>query len=493
MLWIADPDGRCTFLSRSWFEFTGQTPQTGLGTGWIEAVHPEDRDRTMAVFEAASRKHEPFRLEYRLRAEDGTYRWAIAAARPRLDETGESRGYIGAVIDISDRKEAETALERLYRDLEEANRLKDEFLATLSHELRTPLNAVLGWAQVLRSGPLKPSVQERALDSLERNARAQAQLVEDLLDVSRIMSGKLHIKTEPVNLAAIVTNAIETVRAGVTAKQQHLEIQIEDRERLHVAGDPDRLQQIVWNLVSNAIKFTPSGGRIEIRLRSVGEVAELSVRDNGQGIAASFLPYVFERFRQMDGSTVRRQGGLGLGLSIARHVAEAHGGTVVAESAGPGKGATFYLRLPLQPTAAADEPARVPRATSVARVLSGIRALVVDDEADARELVEYILEASGAEVVSAASVADALRLTRDQPFDVLVADIGMPERDGYSLIRAIRDDPSASVRGLPAVAVTAYASARERRQVLDAGFNWHLTKPINPEQLVASVFTALGR
>jgi CheY-like chemotaxis protein len=307
------------------------------------------------------------------------------------------------------------------------------------------------------------------------------------------MSGKLHIKTEPVNLATIVTNAVETVRAGVTAKQQHLEIHIEDRERLRVAGDPDRLQQIVWNLVSNAIKFTPSGGRIEIRLRSVEEVAELSVRDNGQGIAASFLPYVFERFRQMDGSTVRRQGGLGLGLSIARHLAEAHGGTVVAESAGPGKGATFYLRLPLQPIAAADEPARVARAKSVARVLSGIRALVVDDEADARELVEYILEASGAEVVSAASVADALRLTRDQPFDVLVADIGMPERDGYSLIRAIRDDPSPSVRGLPAVAVTAYASARERRQVLDAGFNWHLTKPINPEQLVASVFTALGR
>jgi PAS domain S-box-containing protein len=379
---------------------------------------------------------------------------------------------------------------RLYQEAAEANRLKDEFLATLSHELRTPLNAVLGWAHMLRHSTMQPSMRERALESVERNAKAQAQLVEDLLDVSRIVAGKLQMKSDPVDLGAVIANAVDTVRAGVTAKRLSLHVHAPPEQRLMVSGDADRLQQVVWNLVSNAVKFTPAGGRVDIELRRAESKAEIVVRDTGQGIAPSFRPYLFQRFRQMDASKTRQHGGLGLGLSIVKHLVEAHGGAVTAESEGPGHGATFRLQLPLRE---AESPLAVTR-TVADRILAGVRVLVVDDEADARELTRYVLEGRGALAVGTASAGEALHLLASQQYDLLIADIGMPERDGLALIRALRSLPDGSLnREVPAIALTAYTGVRDRDEALAAGFNAHLGKPIDPDQLILTIATFVGR
>jgi PAS domain S-box-containing protein len=383
---------------------------------------------------------------------------------------------------------------RLYQEAAEANRLKDEFLATLSHELRTPLNAVLGWAHMLREGSIPSGMYERALESVERNAKVQVQLVEDLLDVSRIMAGKLQVRSDAVDLAAVVTNAVDTVRPGVTAKQLNLRVLLPADGRVTVGGDADRLQQVVWNLVSNAVKFTPAGGRIDVELRGVDSKAEIIVRDTGQGIEPAFRPHLFQRFRQMDASKTRQHGGLGLGLSIVRHLVEAHGGTVGAESDGLNCGATFRVELPMR--AAEDAATEIGGAASVLRQrsLAGVRALIVDDEADARELTRYVLESRGAAVVAAASAGDALHLLASQPFDVLVADVGMPGQDGFELIRALRSLPGGSPnRGIPAVALTAYTSLREREDAVAAGFNSHIGKPADAAQLTVAVATLVGR
>jgi PAS domain S-box-containing protein len=377
---------------------------------------------------------------------------------------------------------------RLYQDAQEANRLKDEFLATLSHELRTPLNAVLGWAHMLREGTLEPPMQQRALESLERNARAQAQLVDDLLDVSRIMAGKLQLKAEAVDLGAVIVNAVDTVRAGVTAKRLDLQLHFPPDRRVVVTGDADRLQQVVWNLVSNAVKFTPSGGRVDVELRQVESRAEIVVRDTGPGIEPSFRPHLFERFRQMNPAKARVYGGLGLGLSIVRHLVEAHGGTVAVESDGDGRGATFCVALPLR---AVDE-IRWDRpgleAETPDQTLAGVRALVVDDEDEARELTRQLLDSRGAAVVTTRSAGEALHLLAQEPFTIVIADIGMPEQDGLSLIRAVRALPSGSQnRDVPAIALAADAFASDRDEALAAGFTGHVGKPVDPQELVAAI------
>jgi signal transduction histidine kinase/ActR/RegA family two-component response regulator len=377
---------------------------------------------------------------------------------------------------------------RLYQEAADANRLKDEFLATLSHELRTPLNAVLGWAHMLREDTMRPAMRQRALESVERNARAQAQLVEDLLDVSRIMTGKLQIKSDAVDLAPVVTNAVDTVRAGVTAKRLDLHVHVPIGERITVTGDAGRLQQVVWNLVTNAVKFTPAGGRVDIEVVRVDSNVQIVVRDTGQGIDPSFRPHVFERFRQVDASKTRQHGGLGLGLSIVKHLVEAHGGTVVAESAGLGRGATFRVQLPLLAVDAPAVPAALVPVPAASSVLASVRALVVDDDPDATELTRYLLETRGAFVVSCGSTGEALRLLASDLYDVLVADIGMPEQDGMALVRALRGlPPGAPNRDIPAIAVTAYSGARERDEALAAGFTAHLGKPVDPEQLIEVV------
>ena len=379
---------------------------------------------------------------------------------------------------------------KLHQDLERANRLKDEFLATLSHELRTPLNAVLGWAHMLRTGAVKHELQSRALESLERNAKSQAQLVEDLLDVSRIVSGGLQIKVERVSLSTVVGNALDTIKPAAAARRVTLDVAVDQQTEIVVMGDADRLQQVVWNLLANAVKFTPPGGRVELALDCADGMAEIVVSDSGQGISPEFQPFLFQRFHQEDSTPSRKHGGLGLGLSIVRHFVEAHGGEVHARSEGRDRGATFVVRLPVVAVTRRQASGAPRRAQTKVPLLTMTRVLVVDDEPDTRDLMQFVLEHRGAQVVTAASVREALDLIVKQSFDVLVADIGMPDHDGYELIRAVRSLAESERAHVPAVAVTAYANARERDQALEAGFDSHAAKPLDPDDLVMLVAEA---
>jgi PAS domain S-box-containing protein len=378
---------------------------------------------------------------------------------------------------------------RLYKSAQDANRTKDEFLATLSHELRNPLNAMLGWAQVLRSGTLPLETQRRGLDSLERNAKAQAQLIEDLLDISRVVLGKLQIRADEVDLTSVVLSALDTIRPTASTKGVTVKTHVDPDAQIVVTGDADRLRQIIWNLLSNAVKFTTKSGNVDIELRRVDSTVEIVVADTGQGIAGDFLPHVFDRFRQEDGGVTRRHGGLGLGLALVRQLAEAHGGSARAASPGLGRGATFTVQLPIRAIRSRSESAADPGLTQGAG-LAGLRLLVVDDQADARDLLRVVLQSQGAEVTTVDSAGAALHILSSEPVDVLIADIGMPEQDGYSLIQAVRALDSPRTRQTPAIAVTAYASGRERAKALDAGYGWHLAKPVDPYQLIAVVSTA---
>jgi len=383
------------------------------------------------------------------------------------------------------------------RQAEEANRIKDEFLATLSHELRTPLNAILGWAQVMRTGKLDESTSTRALETIERNARAQAQLISDLLDVSRIITGKLRLELHPVELPRIIEAALDSARPAADAKQIQLAVTI-SLLASPVMGDSDRLQQVVWNLLSNAIKFTPRGGRVQVRVEEVAANLVLRVIDSGSGIRPDFLPYVFDRFRQAESALTRSHGGLGLGLSIVRHLVELHGGTVAVESEGEGEGATFIVRLPVRTEAASTSEAQRSSAEQTpawchSHVLDGVRVLVVEDETDTRELLAVALQQCGAQVVAFGTVAEALlELDRSLP-DVLLSDIGVPGEDGYSFLRKVRARGAEKGGDLPAAALTAYARVEDRRRALEAGFQTHLAKPIDPSELVAAVAALAGR
>ena len=496
-VWVTDSTGYCTFLSESWYEFTGQSEETGLGLGWVNALHPEDREQAKKAFLTANERQEPYSVEYRLQRKDGGYSWAIDAAAPRFSKSGQFEGYIGSVIDITERKQVENErdmvlqLEQTARaEAERANRIKDEFLAVLSHELRSPLNPILGWSQLLVGGKLNASQSAKAFETIERNARLQSQLIEDLLDVSRILQGKLRLNVAPMNLETIIPSAVETVQLAAEAKKIQIQTILNPNVG-QVLGDTSRLQQIVWNLLSNAVKFTPEGGRIEVRLVQIARQAQIQVTDTGKGIIPDFLPYVFDHFRQEDGATTRKFGGLGLGLAIVRQLVELHGGTVFAESAGEGKGAAFTVRLPLlnDDSRRQEEEERhwaaCPDLSSLP--LAGLRILVVDDELDSRDFVSFVLEEAGAEVISLSSAAEALESIEQTAPDLLVSDIGMPHIDGYMLIERIRTQLAPEYRQLLAIALTAYAGEANERQVLQAGFDKHLAKPIDPTQLVATV------
>ncbi|HEV2914762.1 MAG TPA: ATP-binding protein [Pyrinomonadaceae bacterium] len=391
-------------------------------------------------------------------------------------------------------------LERNARDSAEAsNRLKDEFLATLSHELRTPLTAVLGWLSLLRSGKLDEATRAQALETIERNANAQAQLIEDILDVSRIITGKLGLDVRRFDLSKVIDAAIASVRPAAEAKQILIETSIDEEARL-IWGDANRLQQVVWNLLSNAVKFTPRDGRIEVRLKRVNAHTQITVRDTGQGIGADFLPYVFDRFRQADSTSTRTHSGLGLGLAIVRHLSEMHGGTVRAESEGEGRGATFTLELPMRPVLSAAEQEVVAYSSDEdeaqfdCRVsLDGVSVLVVDNEPDTRDLVRKVLEQCGALVTTASSTAEALALLERTKPDVLVSDIGMPGEDGYDLIRSVRSKERERGGSLPAVALTAYVSEEDRRRALSAGYQEHVAKPVELKRLTELVASLAGR
>lgn len=383
-----------------------------------------------------------------------------------------------------------------------ANRAKDEFLSILSHELRTPLNAILGWSRMLRQQQLPKEMIERALETIERNAKSQAQLIEDILDVSRIITGKLRLQIYPVDLVKVIESAIESVRLAAEVKAIHLQTAFDPLTPM-ITGDADRLQQVVWNLLSNAIKFTPKGGQVQIFLQQVDAQVELRVSDTGEGINSDFLPYVFDRFRQHDSSTTRQHSGLGLGLAIVRQLVELHGGTVTVASSGIGQGTTFTIKLP---AIISDQSLEAPQlsdaiAEANARILTlsplaGLQILVVEDEPDSLELLSAILQGYGAKVITAASAEEAwsvLEALKDQTPDILVSDIGMPGKDGYSLIRKLRQLEEQRGAQMPAIALTAYAGNDDRQQALLAGFQRHLTKPVEAAELVKMVISLTAR
>jgi signal transduction histidine kinase/integral membrane sensor domain MASE1/ActR/RegA family two-component response regulator len=392
-----------------------------------------------------------------------------------------------------ERKGAEEERDRLLvreqsarNEAEEANRLKDEFLATLSHELRTPLTAMMGWLSMLRSGRLDGETSTHALETVERNAKAQAQLIEDLVDVSRIAGGKLQLDVQPVELIALITAAIDIVRPAANARGVHIEVAAEAAIG-PVAGDPARLQQVIWNLLSNAVKFTPRDGYVYVSLRSIGSLAEIEIRDTGIGISREFLPRVFERFRQAESSVTRSHRGLGLGLAIVRHLTELHGGTVTADSDGEGKGSTFKIRIPLAVDQAAVKSSGTEAGEAASpQPLAGLRVLLVEDETDARELLVLTLELCGAKVEAFDSVRKALSNLESFAPDVLLSDVGLPLESGYDFIRQVRAMPS-DLSKVPAVALTAFATETDRQLALSAGFQLHLAKPVESHALVEAI------
>jgi signal transduction histidine kinase len=426
-----------------------------------------------------------------------TIRSGLRARRRQYDV----RDYLAGETRAKEERERLLMLEREARsEAEAASRLKDEFLATVSHELRTPLTAVLGWIHILRGGRLDEEAASRALETIERNARSQNQLIEDLLDVSRIITGKLRLDVRPVDPTSVIESAIEAVLPAAEAKGIQLSKAI-DSGVSSISGDPARLQQVVWNLLSNAIKFTPSGGRVEVKLERVNSHIEISVSDSGDGIKREFLPYVFDRFRQEDGTTARRYGGLGLGLAIVRHLVELHGGTVQADSSGEGAGAVFTVKLPLLPVyqrevdATAESPFVKEERPHVEYPdnLTGMEILVVDDEADTLELIKLLLGQCGAEVTTASSAAEALSLLERIRPDVIISDIGMPTQDGFEFIRKVRQLPPERGGKIPAVALTAYARAEDRLRVLRSGYQMHVSKPVELAELVAVVANVGGQ
>ncbi|MGI8997822.1 MAG: PAS domain S-box protein [Pyrinomonadaceae bacterium] len=505
-IFTAKPNGEVDYFNRQWTDFTGLSFVQIRDWGWTQFIHPSDVAENVRVWQHSIDTGELFQFEHRFRRADGAWRWHLSRAHAMRDAEGNVLKWIGSNTDIDDQVRAGEERERLLAaeqtaraEAEQANRLKDEFLATVSHELRTPLTAILGWARMLQDNRLDASVIKSALNTIERNAQAQQQLIEDLMDVSRIITGKLRLNVRPVELVVVINSAIEAVRPAAEAKGIRLQ-PVLDPIASAVSGDPDRLQQIVWNLLSNAIKFTPKGGRVQVRLERINSHVEIVVSDTGQGICDEFLPYVFERFRQADASTTRKHGGLGLGLAIVRQLVEMHGGTVSVASGGEGRGATFTVKLPLMIVhhEPGDEKRRHPQAEEGIKIecppeLDGVRVLVVDDEPDARQLLTVVLERCGAKILTAASATEALRLLAEVRPDVLLSDIGMPGEDGYSLIRKVRALPAEQGGRTPAAALTAYASAEDRKRVLLAGFQLHIPKPVEPTELITVVASLAGR
>jgi PAS domain S-box-containing protein len=498
----------------------GYTADEMIGTSIMRLI-PLDRQEEELEILSRIRRGERFDHFETIRlAKDGRQLNVSITVSPIKDSAGQVIGASKVARDITERKRAEEALKRAIEEAEganrerlrlldrerdaraeaeRANRLKDEFLAMLSHELRTPLNAVLGWANILRLGKLEGEELKRGLDTIERNARVQNQIIEDLLDMSRIISGKVRLDVQRVDLPAVLNESIETLRATAAAKGVHLEVVV-DPFTGPIFGDRNRLQQVFWNLLNNAIKFTPNGGKVQVLLELVDSHVEVSVIDTGEGIAPEFLPYIFDRFQQGDASTTRRHGGLGLGLAIVRQLVELHGGDVLVKSGGIGQGAAFTVHLPLiavysEPIKEGHRPRGVLRQNqSLPEVsLANVHVLVVDDEIDARELMKRLLEIAGATVSMAGSASEAIeRIVARRP-DVLVCDIGMPGEDGYSLIERLRRLEEKQESALPAVALTAYARSEDRTKAIRSGFQNHLAKPIEPAELLAVVSSLAGR
>lgn len=501
LLCIVRLEGRFERVNPAFEKLLGFTEQELLSLSVFEFLHPEDRPVAEAEYEKLRKGEPTILLENRFLCKDGSYRWVAWSYFP---VPGDGLAY-GVGRDMTQLRRMHQALQARAEELEEANRVKDEFLAILSHELRTPLTSILGWSRLLRAGQLKEVDRHRAMQTIERNAEAQSKLIEDLLDVSRIITGKLKMEFQPVPLAPIVENVVNELLPAATAKKLEVDLSV-DAAAGPVVGDATRLQQIVTNIFANAVKFTPEGGRISVRLERIDSHVRLRVSDTGIGISPSVLPHIFERFKQADSSNVRVHGGLGLGLAIVHHLVQQQGGVVRAESGGEGLGATFIVDFPLAASEViANSSAHVDLFsqevrmalrdgeifTAASSVLQNVRILLAEDDPDTRELLVTILKECGAEITAVGSAAAALaELGRAVP-DVIVSDIGMPGENGYELIKAVRalPEPLASV---PAVALTAYAGASDRRRALTSGFQTHLAKPVEPDELLA-VIASLGR
>ena len=524
-IWALRADGTFYDCNRAWTEYAGLTKPADVKVDPAALVHPDDLPYLSQAWASAFARGEPLDAQCRLRrATDGTFRWHVGRAVPERDDSGAVIGWIVTAADIESQKRAEDEYARVVErerqareEAEAANRAKDEFLATLSHELRTPLAAMVGWTGMLRSGNLSPEKSRKALETIERNAKAQAVLIEDILDVSRIITGKLRLETQPIELGTIARAAVDAVRPSAEAKGIHLETSIAALTA-GFRGDPSRLQQIIWNLLSNAIKFTSTGGHVSLSVDDLGGStgagrpgdARIVVRDDGRGIDANFVPFIFDRFRQVDSTSKRAHGGLGLGLAIVRHLVELHGGAIAVDSGGAGQGATFTVTLPraeksngeialdaepiaaiaarlrstvFMPGGAASAGAEVTDGIS----LTGVRVLLVDDEADARELLAEVLEQYGAIVTAVASADEAVRMLREERPTVLLSDIGLPGEDGHSLMRRVRALPPEAGGRTPAAALTAFARTEDGRRSLAAGFHRHATKPIQPAALASLV------
>ncbi|MGC4030897.1 MAG: PAS domain-containing protein [Tepidisphaeraceae bacterium] len=492
-VWVTDATGYHEYLNRRWYEYVGSQFSDNHGYGWAVALHPEDADRARKRWGQSLDTGEPYEIEYRFRRHDGVYRWFLGRALAVRDADGRIVKWYGTCTDIEEHKrlqqqyDAVLASERAARSAAElAGRMKDDFLATISHELRTPLSAIVGWSHLLTPETDKAALTE-GLAVIHRNAQTQSQLIEDILDVSRITSGRMRLKTQRLNACDPVRAAVSTVRTAADAKGVQLVIDLPDHTDL--IADADRLQQIFWNLLANAIKFTDKGGRVSVVGRTENQHAVFDVIDTGRGIEPEFLPYVFERFRQADMTTTRRHGGLGLGLAIVRHLVELHGGRVSAHSTGRGQGCTFRVELPFgnidsSPSAPAASAMHAPR-----DMLVGRRILVIDDEPDARRVLEAMLGRNGVEIVLADSVREAMeKLASGAAFDAVVSDIGMPNEDGYVFVRQLRQaETERGRRRLPAIALTAYTRTSDRNSVLEAGFDRYLSKPVNPDDLFGTL------
>ncbi|MBZ8179865.1 response regulator [Oscillatoria salina IIICB1] len=490
LLWCNDLKGNTFWYNQRWLDYTGQTMAEAQGYGWLEVIHPEDRSQSRTNFQRAVDKGYPLQQEHRIRDADGNYRWFLVRAEPQRDEQNQIVRWFGTATDIDNLKQAEAEREQLLqreqaarKEAEQANCVKDEFLAILSHELRTPLTLMLGWARLLQTRNLTQSQIAEALTAIERNAILQTQLIDDLLDLAKILRGKLSLQTTSVKLTSVIEEALKTVTTAATNKSISLDVSLPKIGQ--VSGDRARLQQIFWNLLSNAIKFTPDGGRVEISGEKIRKQAKITVKDTGKGISPDFLPHIFNSFQQEDASISRQHGGLGLGLAIARQLVEAHGGTITADSPGLGLGATFTVWLPLLNGEA--ESKATPESSSSELELTNIRVLAVDDDPDTRQLLTILLKEHKASVLTVASATEVLaNLESFQP-DILICDIGMPDVDGLMLIEQIRSLPPEKGGQIPAIALTAYVRIEDRQQALARGYQLHLSKPCEPKNLVQAI------
>lgn len=499
--WITDAEGRVVYCSVTYRQTFKLPTEDVVGKLPGDLYPREFAEKYAANIRAVAETGKAVEVEEVAPRLDGTVGEFWVYKFPIRD--AEGRTLVGGVaIDVTERKRADRereqalAAEQAARaEAERANGLKDEFLATLSHELRTPLNAILGWSQYLEGANADPETVAEGVAVISRNARAQTQLIEDLLDMSRIVSGKLRLDMRPVKVAEVVAAALESVMPAAGAKRITVEQRVEGG--VVVMGDASRLQQVVWNLLTNAVKFTPEGGRVELRTERVNGKVEVTVSDDGQGVAPEFLAHMFERFRQADASTTRRHGGLGIGLALVKQLVELHGGTVRAASAGEGRGATFTVSLPVAAVAAKSGDAGAAAASAgglcAEKMLEGVKVLLIDDDADGRFLGRRILEECGARVVTAGSAVEGLELLKRERPDVLVSDIGMPEADGYALIHWVRRLTAAEGGRTPAVALTAFARSEDRRRALLAGYQSHVPKPVEPAELVTVVAGLVGR